>query len=47
MPTKQYNIIISGVIITKFTRSEFDRICSGLDILEVVYTTEIIDLTKK
>jgi hypothetical protein len=45
MPTTEYRIYVKGILsFVKFTRQEFDKICSDMDTLGVNYTTEIIDL---
>jgi len=45
MPTKQYNIIVKGIVVfRKYTQIEFERVCSDMDKLGVTYTTEIIKL---
>lgn len=45
MPTKQYNIYVKGILsFTKYTQSEFDKVCRDMDTLNVNYTTEIIKL---
>jgi len=45
MPTTEYRIYVKGILsFVKFTRQEFERVCSDMDTLGVNYTTEIIDL---
>lgn len=45
MPTTEYRIYVKGILsFVKFTRKEFERVCSDLKILKVNYTTEIINL---
>jgi len=45
MPIKEYRIYVKGMLsFVKFTRKEFERICSDMNTLGVNYTTEIIDL---
>jgi hypothetical protein len=48
MPTKRYEIYIKGELsFVKYTEEEFERVCSDMDILNVKYTTEIIDLKQE
>mgnify|MGYP000205028114 CR=1 FL=1 len=45
MPTTEYRIYVKGILsFVKFTRQEFERVCSDMDTLGVNYTTKIIDL---
>lgn len=45
MPTTEYRIYVKGILsFVKFTRQEFERVCSDMNTLGVNYTTEIIDL---
>jgi hypothetical protein len=45
MPTTEYRIYVKGILsFVKFTKREFERICSDMDKLNVNYTTEIVDL---
>ena len=45
MPTKEYRIYVKGMLsFVKFTKKEFERVCSNMDRLSVKYTTEIISL---
>jgi hypothetical protein len=45
MPTKKYEVYVKGILcFIKYTRQEFDRVCSDMDKLSVNYDTKIIDL---
>jgi hypothetical protein len=45
MPTKKYEIYVKGILsFVKYTRQDFDRVCSDMDKLSVNYTTKIISL---
>jgi hypothetical protein len=45
MPTTEYRIYVKGMLsFVKFNRQDFERVCSDMDILNVKYTTEIIEL---
>jgi len=45
MPTKKYEVYVKGILsFVKYTRLEFDRVCSDMNRLGVNYTTKIIDL---
>jgi hypothetical protein len=45
MPTTRYEIYVKGILsFVKFTKQEFDKVCSDMDKLNVIYTTKIIDL---
>jgi hypothetical protein len=45
MPSKKYEIYVKGILsFVKYTRQEFDRICSDLDRLNVNYEINIIHL---
>jgi hypothetical protein len=45
MPTTKYEIYVKGTLsFVKFTKQDFDEICSVMDELNVIYTTKIIDL---
>jgi hypothetical protein len=45
MPIKRYEIYVKGILsFVKFTRIDFEKVCSDMDKLNVSYTTKIIDL---
>jgi hypothetical protein len=45
MPTTRYEIYVKGLLsFVKFTKQEFDKVCSDLDKLKVNYATNIVDL---
>ena len=45
MPTTKYNIYVKEILcFTKYTKKEFDKICSDMDFLSVKYRTEIIEI---
>jgi hypothetical protein len=45
MPSTKYEIYVKGMLsFVKYTRGEFDRVCSDMDKLGVNYTTKIIDI---
>lgn len=45
MPTTRYEIYVKGMLsFVKYTRQEFEKVCSDMDKLKVKYTTEIVEL---
>ena len=45
MPTTRYEIYVKELLcFTKYSKQEFDRVCSDLNKLQVNYTTKIIKL---
>lgn len=41
----EYRIYLKGMLsFVKFTKKEFERVCSDLDMINVNYTTEIVEL---
>lgn len=45
MPTTRYEIYVNDTLsFVKYTRQDFEKVCSSMNTLEINYTTKIINL---